>query len=131
MKNPNVKKPIPLSLILKVLQQARRLVSKRGGWIQGVEAERRDGHSTNTGDPKACKFCTYGAVEHSAKLLAPKGMYDIALRDAALQVLRPNSGISQSIVGWNDDKNRTQLEVVMAFDFSLHLLKDEMKGALA
>lgn len=81
---------------VKVLKDARKLLAKRGGWVQGHYQSGKCGH------------CAMGALIAAAgKNLRARDTEDSALRNAIA---------CHYVVVWNDMPGRTKREVLAAFD---------------
>lgn len=103
---------------LQVLERARELIARPGGWTQGAMARRADGSIAASLDPvSGCSFCAGGAV-----LRATNERWEIdagfTIQRAALISVKKAAGVAlaDAIACWNDDPDRTQAEVVDAFD---------------
>jgi len=94
-----------------ILTKARELVT--AGWTQSVNAVDENDEEVTTSDSTACKFCVYGAIFAASQRLgyAP---YSQRAVDAFSQAMFGN--VSGLIAGWNDAPERTQADVVAAFD---------------
>lgn len=90
---------------------ARDLVAK--GWTQGVYARDANDRYTPYGGPNACKFCASGAVAHVTDIFLQ------SFEDALTLLKRAIDG--KAVVPWNDASERTQAEVVAAFDRAIEL----------
>jgi hypothetical protein len=92
--------------VLEVLTKARELIAK--GWAQGAYAVDDEGTVVRLADATA--FCPAGAILCQA---------NFATRDDAFDMLKHVVGTN--IVGWNDARDRTQAEVLAAFDRAISL----------
>lgn len=98
---------------LQVLKKARALIKK--GWTQQWWAEDRKGNIVTPDDPAAVKFCLRGAIRR---------VHDAGEEAALAAIVRANhipKATSPALYGgaaaeWNDRTNRTQAEVLAAFD---------------
>jgi len=93
----------------EILQAALKLIRK--GWTRGAWARYGNNLPANSvTDPKACKFCSVGAIRRVA--LADGGTHYDA--ENALHKAIGSIGIN-SVITWNDKKGRTKDEVIKAF----------------
>ena len=118
---------------LETLRSARALVAR--GWTQQAMARdahgvqliggniHPDGHETAT----PCAWCAWGAICAAA----PEGDARETAKDAAREALRDAVGGWSSVGGWNDKPERTQAEVLAAFDCAiLKGERDMLRAAL-
>jgi hypothetical protein len=94
----------------EVLIAARGLIAK--GWTQGSFARASDGVGTSFNDHDACSWCSLGALMAATPVAFDRGIAMSCLRDA---IGRDANGRG-SIQLWNDAPERTQAEVLAAFD---------------
>lgn len=94
--------------VVDVLRQARELLAEPGRWTQGSLARDADGHSSPLRGPAAVCWCSIGAVERITKTPG-----------TAYKYLKAAMGCG--IAAWNDAPERTQSEVVAAFDAAVAL----------
>ena len=97
------------TVVLLHLQAMRDLLA--AGWIQGNYAMTEGGFSCNPSSAHACKFCMEGArqrVESQLTLVA----------DRSTPLRRIIEGVigNTSLAMWNDKKERTHEEVLIAMD---------------
>lgn len=98
----------------QTLKEARKLIEK--GWCQWVFAETSDRTTVDVMDVDACRWCASGAIRHAAK----DGCNNLDAYD-----------IFQCVIGtdyvseWNDAPDRTQAEVLAAFDKAIALAESE------
>jgi hypothetical protein len=100
----------------QLLIEARALVEK--GWCQGASARNDRGMLTEFFGNKAVTFCMSGAL---CRLMNP-----------VLEPWRKANDILASVVGcgigvWNDRPERTQAEVLEAFDNALAIVRGSAK----
>jgi len=96
----------PLS-VADVLERAADLIGPEGAWTQGAYARTADAEYLDAGliPSDATCFCAAGAI---ARVAGSAGMFSYADRVG----LVAGFGHGTSIIGWNDDPERTQAEVV-------------------
>lgn len=121
-----------LELAARVLDYARDLLSKPNGWTQGTYARDANGDDQShrkTSSDVTC-FCSIGAIDVSTPR-ACRGehvYYMHKSRAEAMSALRhaisPNSDIPIAV--WNDALQRTQKEVVEAFDKAIIICRQEL-----
>jgi hypothetical protein len=97
-----------MSSVVEVLTKARALVAR--GHCKDNAALDADGEYVHAGDPRARFWCAVGAI-----WAAGPDEPDEAVRRATRDVLRAVLGTC-TLVAWNDAPERTQAEVVDAFD---------------
>lgn len=115
---------IPPALLLKVLRRARTILSRPNAWIKGDLAQDELEEPVSVDSRKACRFCTIGAIERAT--FDVTGTCDAALTCTAANLMRGDSPVS--VVGWNDSKYRSVMDVLMAFDFGILAARDEAKA---
>lgn len=100
-----------------LLQEARGLIA--AGFCKGSSARDAKGIQTPFGGPKAVQFCTSGALCHLANCIteAWKG---------AVRALKQGLGIHGSLAYWNDAPERTQQEVLDAYDDAIDIAQAEL-----
>jgi hypothetical protein len=104
-----------VSAVADKLREARALIER--GWTQLVSARDCDGNPVDCDQPNAVSFCAVGAVSRA---------YDCDY-DASC----PAHEIVSRVVGtvwvdqWNDVEERTQAEVLAAFDKAIALAESE------
>jgi len=88
------------------------------GWVQGTTLESLDGEPTS--DPaEAARFCVLGAFAHASHALhSDATTYRRALQRLC-EVIDPKAAPEVAIPVWNDAKERTQGDVLAAFDAAL------------
>ena len=101
---------------LTVLKEARALVAK--GWTQGAYMRAADGENVWPNYKRAVCFCVMGAISLAA---APYESLDDEdepnpIRYMAAKALINANDIQCTISEWNDAPERTQAEVLAAFD---------------
>lgn len=105
--------------VAEVLKAAREIVAKPDGWHKG----------TWSFDGGTC-FCSLGAISHVCAPDVPPGDYWFdgdadEVGHLAASVLCEAEGLAgiycDSVPEWNDDEDRTQPEVVAAFDKAIAL----------
>jgi hypothetical protein len=53
-------------IITQVVERARTLIANEATWCQGSFAEGADGYRCDAYDPRAVRFCAYGALQRAA-----------------------------------------------------------------
>lgn len=109
----------------ELLIDAKALISNPNNWTKSQYARTKENHSADVGDPKACKFCTIGAL---TKVNGEKRPYDcyqkknktpvrtayLALFDAVRALKDP---MRDSILNFNDSSSHQQ--VMDLFDLAI------------
>lgn len=110
---------------LKVLTEARALLSDSANWVQNTPARNRKGTPTDPTSLTACAWCMMGAIHRAAyDAKEPPAVALLAAR-ALASVCAASSLLAPTIVSFNDDRRRTHAEVVAAFDRAIA----ELRGA--
>lgn len=99
---------------IEVLREARALVAK--GWCQNENAFNSEGKMVHARDPSACRWCVNGAL-----MVASGGV--IPCQSTAWDRIRDSNRIPLALDEWNDEPERTQAEVVAAFDRAIASLE--------
>ena len=101
-----------------ILRDARALIDSPEKWTKHYEARDADGNETWYGDDRAVCWCAFGA-------LFKAGWYQPSLSDAveALETV-----VGRIIDEWNDAPERTNAEVLAAFDRAIDLAEQAEKG---
>lgn len=94
---------------VEILTEARTLVAREDGWIQNNFQKECSG--------QMC-YCSVGAVDKAAN-----SNVDFSSFDRALRFLYEVTG-AEVLSQWNDKPERTQAEVVAAFDKAIELAKE-------
>lgn len=94
-----------------VLRKARELIARPGGWTQGASARDARGGVVSIAKDTATCFCTLGSLGAAA---AVTGFLYWSARDAFR--LANEEAMEVGIALWNDAPERTQADVVAAFD---------------
>lgn len=95
---------------LEVLQKARALLARPGGWRQGSG-------STRAGQPLCALHAIAAANRHSGRRL-----YD-AVQRLATELYQPLLfSSSATVISWNDAPGRTQGQVLDLFDHAIRRL---------
>ena len=108
--------------MIEVLTAAKSLIAKRGGWTKDEAARTRAGTPTQIQDPKACSFCTMGAI---ARASGAQYMNEIKLEIS--QLLVKAAGIERAshppgaIMIWNDKTTTKKQDVLALFDRAIEL----------
>ena len=96
----------PLS---EVLACAADLIERPGGWTQGVFARDKRGYKVDVDSADAVCFCAVGAIRHCS------GDWSETIERKAQDLMGLTAPVAfRAIVGWNDDSDRKQEEVVAA-----------------
>jgi hypothetical protein len=117
-----------LTKAVKVLKDARDLISLPGTWTKGFLARNAlDKPMLNMHSPEACKFCAVGALEVSSynNEATDKNVEDIATSCLYYAMSENGWGIS----GSNDKEDTQHLHVLMAYDFAVLMAEDDLKEA--
>jgi hypothetical protein len=101
---------------LEVLQKARELIAKPGGWTQGAYARTADGFLISERNDNASCFCSVGAVSRSSDISEDIGSAFDFLHNAM-----PPRFTAAGIIGFNDSPDTTQADVVALFDRAIKL----------
>ena len=100
-----------METVKEVLVKARALIAK--GWCQGAVSRSGDGTEVPHLSDLACSWCIVGAVCAVGKTSAP-----------ALDALRRVTGVRNGYLdNWNDAPERTQADVLAAFDETIARLE--------
>jgi hypothetical protein len=99
------------------LREARALIER--GWTQKAPARSVGGIEVWGGAASAVCWCTFAAVCTSG--------HDISFTSCMLNAFRAANDIhaDQSITDWNDAPERTQAEVLAAFDKAIALAESD------
>lgn len=110
---------------IAVLREARKLLEC--GWCQGALARNAENEKGLLCDSSACSWCVAGALKAAAMALTGLGDRWVRLgaKDRARRLLRSVIGL-KSITQWNDDRERTQAEVLEAVDRAVELGEQEL-----
>lgn len=101
-------------MTLDILKRARALLTPPGAWTQTAFARDRDGEPINADSEAAISWCSAGALEAS-KGGKTRWRAQNHLKSAISTSER--SFVSEwSVLTWNDNPDRTQKEVLAAFD---------------
>ena len=90
---------------------ARKLIEQ--GWTQGTYARDANGEDVDATDDRAVCWCSYGAIVRAYD-------EDFEAAEAARDVLRAAVGTKYA-ASWNDAPERTQAEVLQAFDDAIEI----------
>lgn len=97
----------------EVLVQAKELISTEEKWTQGAYGRQADGTLISFTDPRACRFCTMGALFRASA-------EDMDGFDGANRALSQAIGTrSIGIVAFND--SHTHAEVMAMFDKAIRI----------
>lgn len=97
---------------LKIITDARSLLSDPDKWTTGAAAKTEDGEHTNGFNPEAVCFCMIGALEHCSE------GSDLAAYKAG-SVLR--RGLGETIAGFNDRPTTTHASMLAKLDEVIEL----------
>lgn len=114
---------------IALLELARDLIAKPGGWCQRTLARKKGGAATHPQDTSAVSFCMLGACERVASERGG-GWFERRYRTAAAlektlffdQDSRPDS-----LAQWNDCVAKEQAAVVQVFDDTIQRLREQGK----
>jgi hypothetical protein len=106
--------------LVDVLRAARGLVG--AGWAQGCGARNKGGQRVSCDSPMATCFCPVGAIFRSSgntpvNYWTTASTPHLSISSAIAAVEKANN--IKSLVPWNDAPNRTQAEVIAAFDVAI------------
>lgn len=111
---------------LPVLEKARELIARPGGWTQGAGARNAYGVMVNTGADEAVCFCAWGALRHIAGD-SIRNTNTGQVRCEAYRLLgHPDPS---ELAEWNDAPGRTQEEVVAAFARAIATVREQIGAA--
>lgn len=134
---------------LKTLTTARRLIARKQGWIKGGEAkeitayrgpnpQENEGkwHGSYTHLPtRNMAYCAYGAIrkadgpgEALAIRLLIQGIRIVRGLAPAKNILKASDRL-ENIFNFNDNKKRTQDEVLAAFDAAIKMIDVDEEAA--
>lgn len=106
---------------LKILTDARELLSVPERWTQGWFAKDIDGHDVSYGSPKACRWCLSGALGN----VDPLGDALASFAASELLDLALGRGVSCGyFVEWQDASDRTHGEVLQLLDKAINLARE-------
>lgn len=95
---------------IALLDRASDIIRK--GWTQGTYARNEAGQPVGALDKEACQWCLRGALKRADNFdHASLSVYGIKVYQRVLQSLS-NSIFPQSLASWNDEKGRTQADVI-------------------
>lgn len=94
-----------------VLKKARSLIEKEENWLRGVFAIGSDGTAVVSSDPRACKFCSVGAIRNAAWTWPKLDARDMFLRYAERSLIEVMGKPITNFNDWNSHE-----EVLKAFD---------------
>lgn len=97
--------------IKRVLQKARALLAKKGGWTQQCNARGKSGRPLGYVSRAATCFCLDGALRRVTH--GPLSKYRYWEVELAVLAVIPRE---EDIVVWNDKPRRTQKQVVALLD---------------
>ena len=106
---------------IRILERAAELVEQ--GWTQRTTARTASGNQCDSASPFACKWCAVGAIERAGC----ESRYSRTDKAVALvrDAVEPSAFPFQFLSEWNDERGRTQAEVVAAFRRAIELAKEE------
>ena len=112
------------SATLQTLRAARERVAQ--GWVQDVPAVNDKGkHIMPTWSSDACAWCSTGAIEASARSWYVEDYrYAVAVLHEAIFDGDLSYNNMRRLEVWNDDKDRTQGEVLAAFDKAISRMEE-------
>jgi len=105
-----------MSMAIEVLQYARTLLERPDGWTQGVGARDASGEPVSPYDPRACRFCLFGALERAGKVVGDRDALHAAyaLVCAVLGFRFPSESLF--LIDWNDIPGRSQRDILELLD---------------
>lgn len=96
-----------MSAVADKLREARKFIER--GWTKNYQARDANGYDVDPNDPSAVCWCLYGAL-NAVGAMTPEVL--CPLQKATNERLLAN---------WNDASERTQAEVLAAFDKAIEL----------
>ena len=108
---------------LAVLQEARKRIVEPENWIQDSFARTLDDKETEYDSIYAQKFCAVGAIR--AEVGNANNQYiESAICTLQFVVNRLNGQtgemhVSDDLISWNDDPERTHADVMMAYNIAI------------
>lgn len=104
----------------QVLIEARALLA--AGWCQGPLAKDKNGKETNWSKNEAVSFCSLGAIyAASHKLCKNTDLLEAKVAKSCVAMSNPDIG-RNGLAWWNERPQRTQTEVLVAFDTAISKL---------
>ena len=107
------------------------------GWTQGIYARDENGKGCGTTAAGAVCWCASGALTKALHRVvgtaASARLWDAALREADAAMKRaifarwPTTGDNDSIIVWNDAKERTQADVVATFHNAADAISERLR----
>lgn len=108
----------------EILKLARERIANPENWTQGYFARDAQDREVDLKSPKACSFCSIGAV----KAASPENL-DPEIESEACQALRQTIAaefvIPSSVVAFNDAHYRKHEDVLRLFDATIERLENE------
>ena len=118
-----------MNKVLECLKETRKLVQQ--GWTQFCCARDALNETTGPSNPKAVKWCLFGAVARASFIVnGPNSLFHegYSLRNKTTAVLDNiviATTMAHEIVTWNDGPNRTQEEVIQVIDMAIEKVANE------
>lgn len=112
------------TLVLEIMTKGRSFIKK--GWCQGAMARSRyKNQAVDFDHPNANSWCATGAVEAATECYKFYMYYNdvVACSHVSIGILENILG-GENIVCWNDNKERTQQEVLDLFDRGIVAAED-------
>jgi hypothetical protein len=117
---------------LAILRAARELLARPNGWTRRAYARDEANCEVPFNDPRACRFCSEGAIMRGAGPIPGIGTGESRkYGDRVLETFRflesiipPVNGIN-NLARWNDQRRRSQRQVLALFDKAIAKLEAE------
>lgn len=107
---------------IKILKQARELLTKPNGWIKGIMAKNREGYIVHPFSPIAVSFCALGACRRALFNLS----VDTDCFNASLSSTKDLLGIEDlKVANLNDSPDTTLEDVLALYDNRIKELETE------
>lgn len=120
--------------MIGILKEARGFIEK--GWCQGSFAYDDEGAPCMATSSRACAWCLTGALTAAARQIVGENArsfddsatvyYNKWKTESYLRTLLPADKGSNRVAIWNDEKHRTQEQVLELIDIAILRLKREV-----
>lgn len=122
--NTNV---VSVKKAVKDLKAARDILEQPNAWTRDAFARKGNNDETEVDNPKACKFCTIGAIAKASGC----DVWSAEHTEAAKYMSKAMSyeGVDAYVPDVNDFPTTKQGHVLMAFDFAILMAEDDLKAA--
>jgi hypothetical protein len=114
------RRPVSRREVVNVLTAARQMVSR--GWVQGggVAIDGRLATNREAGLPE---LPAPGSRAHDVQQIANAALAREIVRSGFIDPAGFDGGAAEMVEGWNDQKGRTQAEVLEVFDSAIARLR--------